>query len=151
MLLQKAWVKTYGCYVNTRSVEPNKMLVQMTGFPTETFSLKEHKQGLFENLRSLTKNGYIVILTTKPDSKLQEEGQGSESFCILNFYDKDAKRLYLVNCPFLLAKWKEKDKNEALGLRLIKAHYNNHNQMSIWMDDDKINEYFETFTVCYIN
>jgi hypothetical protein len=53
------------------------MLSQITGFPTETFTLSEHKEGLFENLRSLNKNGYIVILTTKTDSKLQEEGQGS--------------------------------------------------------------------------
>lgn len=106
MLLQKALVKSYGCYVNSRNIEPNVLLQQLTGYPTITFQLSEHKVGLFETLQSLTKCGYIVILVSKKDSKLQEEGQGSDSFCVLNFYEKDGKQLYLVNCPFLLPDWR---------------------------------------------
>jgi hypothetical protein len=113
--------------------------------------MADHKNKIFDRLNSLTKAGYIVILTTKSTCKLQEEGQGSDSFCVLNFYDRESKKLYLVNCPFVLSKWKDKDRNEALNLRLLKAHYNNNNQMSIWLDDDKLQDYFETFTVCYVN
>lgn len=56
-----------------------------------------------------------------------------------------------MNCPFILPRWKDKDKNEPLALRLLKAHYNNHNQMSIWFDEAKLKENFENFTVCFIN
>ena len=34
MLVQKAWVKGYGSYVNTRDIYPKKILSQLTGFPT---------------------------------------------------------------------------------------------------------------------
>lgn len=92
-----------------------------------------------------------MVLTTKPTAKLREDGQGSDSFAILSFYEKDDKRLYLVNCPFVLSKWKDKDRNEPLTLRVIKSHYKNDSQMSVWLDEDKLVDYFESFTVCYVN
>jgi hypothetical protein len=47
MLLQKTLAKTYGCFINTRTITPSKMLLQTTGFPVETFRLSEFRQGLF--------------------------------------------------------------------------------------------------------
>jgi hypothetical protein len=47
MLLQKALAKAYGCFINTRTITPSKMLLQTTGFPVETFRLSEFRQGLF--------------------------------------------------------------------------------------------------------
>ena len=123
----------------------------MTGFPTETFLLANHKEKLFDTLNLLNKSGYIVVLSTKVNAKLREDGQDSDSFAILSFYERDGKRLYLVNCPFVLNKWKDKDRNEPLTLRVIKSHYKNDSQMSVWLEEEKLFENFESFTVCYVN
>lgn len=149
MLLQKAWVKPYGSYLKTLNVHPARMLYEMTGCPTQTFLLSDQRDKLFEKLSLLSKSGFVVVLTTKSNAKLREEGQGSESFSILNFYEKEGKKLCLVNCPFVLSKWKDKDRNEPLTLRVIKSHYKNDSQMSVWLDEERLIDNFESFTVCY--
>lgn len=50
--------------------------------------------------------------------------------------------MVLVNCPFVSDYWKKKEKTEPLALKLIKGHYNTHNQMCVWVPVEKLKEYF---------
>lgn len=106
LLLQKAWVKTYGSYVAARRIHPRVILHEMTGFFTETYRLQDFHDGIFETLKKYSGAGFATVLTSKEDSNVEDDGLGFESFTILNFHEKDSKKMYLVNCPFVISKWK---------------------------------------------
>lgn len=107
LLLQKAWVKTYGSYVAARNIHPRIILHEMTGFFTETYKLEDFKNNMFETLKKFCGNGFMTLLTSKKNNDIIEDDFGFESFTILNFHEKDNKRMYLVNCPLIISKWKD--------------------------------------------
>ena len=53
----------------------------------------------------------------------------------------------LINCPFVSDKWKKKEENESLQLKLLKTYYNTHNQMLVWIEANKLKEYFESIII----
>jgi hypothetical protein len=66
---------------------------------------------------------------------------------VLEFFDKNDKKLILVNCPFVDEAWKEKEKYEMHSLKLIKSHFNNHDQMCVWIEAERLKEYFSKILV----
>ena len=117
----------------------------MTGFITETYQLRDFEHNLFATLKKYFGIGFISVLQSR-----HEEDVGCESFTILNFYDKGSKRMYLVNCPSMISRWKENEKCDSFGMKLIKAHFNNMNQLSVWMDSETLLSRFESISVCHV-
>lgn len=148
MILQKALAKAHEGYFSLAEIPPEVLIEELTGFPTfeKDLSLLSPSE-IFEFLHQLSNRNYLSCLKGKRGSLLCEEENSIDCFNILNFYEKNGQNLVLVNCPFVSESWKKKEKDEPLPLKLIKGHYNTHNQMCVWVNMEQLKDYFSSIIV----
>ena len=139
MILQKGLAKFHNGYFSLADFPPEALIEEITGFPTFTkdLSLMSSLDAFFF-LEKISHQDYMFCLKGKKGSKLSEDESSVDCFNILNFYNKNDERLILVGCSFVSEWWTEKEKNEPLALKLIKGHYNTHNQMCVWVGAEEI-------------
>mgnify|MGYP000962644426 CR=1 FL=1 len=53
----------------------------------------------------------MFVLEGRSESHLTPPQGGVATFTVLNFYEKEGKKLVLINCPFVDAAWMEKEKH----------------------------------------
>lgn len=80
----------------------------MTGFPTFEIDIHNYENSqVFALLKDIHNKGYLYFLEGTQGSNLSNEGK-KDCFNVLEFFDKNDKKLILVNCPFVDEAWKEK-------------------------------------------
>lgn len=89
----------------------------------------------------------MYILEGKANSLLSPPDGSLSHFTVLNFYEKGEKRLVLINCPFVDAAWMEKERHEILALKILRGHFNCRNQMTIWVEEERLTDYFSKVLV----
>ena len=97
MLLEKAWAKINGGYLNITGGYASEVLSVFTSFPIETFDLLiEDIDIIWADLKKAFENGHIITCCSKFDNEIEKFGLVSgHTFTVTNFVEGYVKNEYI--------------------------------------------------------
>ena len=116
ILLEKAWVKINGGYINSMGGCFSEAILSLTGFPTEIIrhkNLTDQKDifNLYRNIEVGYKEGCFMACSSKPDEKLEQFGLiPSHAYSIIHPQKWSERKTYLIKLrnPWGSNKWRGK-------------------------------------------
>ena len=104
MLIQKAMAKHYSSFAMLEQLSPSDMISNLTGWPVVRWELSDNLE-TFQLMQNMFMLGYMYVLEGRPNSNLSNPAKPNCCFTALTFYTKGAKRMVLINCPFVDPAW----------------------------------------------
>ena len=88
MILEKAWAKVNGGYVNIIGGWPCEVLRSLTPFCVKSYNNKEYKDELFNIISEGDKNGYIMACSSIFEPRIEKKGLISgHAFTIISAHE----------------------------------------------------------------
>ncbi len=106
LMLQKGLAKFYSSYILLNNITPCEALEDITAFYSHSLPISAlSKQSIISNLQELNMKGYLILLEGREKTDLNSSKE-TETYSILNYYEKGNSKKILVNCPNVVANWK---------------------------------------------
>jgi hypothetical protein len=112
LLLEKAWAKVNGGYINTIGGHASESLKTLTPFCIKSYVNKEYSEdSLFKTILNADRLNYTLTSTSEFDDKIEKLGLNpSHSYTIISAFeeevDNEVIRLLLIRNPWGFREWK---------------------------------------------
>lgn len=103
MILEKAWAKNFGTYMESEGMDPYLMMEDVTMAPSKRENIKD-VNALFDTFMKYDKMDYIVVLASFPDNVPEGIAEG-HAYSLLSVYDIDGVKLLKIRNPWGAFEW----------------------------------------------
>lgn len=161
LLLEKAWAKVNGGYLNITGGWATEVLSVFTSFPIEYFShIKYEKSIIWRKLTEATKKGYIMACCSKPDIDLEQVGlvPGHDFTlvaCKEGIVSRENVRLVRLRNPWgyreWTGKWSDNSTSWTPEAKKVFGEIENKDDGLFWMDFEDYIKYFVVTEICKVS
>ena len=100
MVLEKAWVKQFGCYISAEAMSPDMMMENVTGAPSQGIWIeKKTNEEVFEEMLVYDKDDSIMVLTSHAKKKVDGIA-ASHAYSLISVHDVQGNKLYKIRNPW---------------------------------------------------